>query len=140
MDRHTRRGFLATIGKGTLGMVGLSALGGIFTAKDDTVVGASASTLNVGLLTSITGVFQGFGVFMSGGAHVAVDEINRRGGILGRKINLIIADDQSGGAAGATQARRLLFQDNVDVLIGTVNSDTTLSVLPLVKQAGLRAS
>jgi ABC-type branched-subunit amino acid transport system substrate-binding protein len=136
MERHTRGAFLATIGKGTRGMAGLSALGGIFTAMDDTVVGASASTLNVGLLTSITGVFQGFGVFMSGGAHVAVDEINRRGGILGRPINLIIADDQSGGAAGATQARRLLFQDNVDVLIGTVNSDTTLSVLPLVKQAG----
>jgi urea transport system substrate-binding protein len=86
-------------------------------------------------LTSVTGVFQGFGGFMQGGAHVAIDEINGRGGILGRKINLVVGDDQSGGPAGATQARRLLFDKNVDILIGTVNSDTTLSVLPLVKQA-----
>lgn len=135
MEQQSRRDFLATMGKTTLGAAGLTGMGGLFAACGSSNSSSSSGPLKVGLLTSITGVFQGFGSFMSGGAHIAVSEINSRGGILGRKIQLFIADDQSGGPAGATQARRLLFDKSVDVLMGTVNSDTTLSVLPLVKQA-----
>jgi len=72
---------------------------------------------------------------MGHGAQLAVDEVNAAGGIGKRKVELVIADDKSEATTGSSQARRLIDQNKVDLLVGTVGSDETLAVIPLIDRA-----
>ncbi|MFX8601164.1 ABC transporter substrate-binding protein, partial [Acinetobacter baumannii] len=65
-------------------------------------------------------------------AELAVAEINARGGVLGRPLELVVADDGS-GAAGAQKAfDSLIFQKKVDVLISMETSAARNAALPIV--------
>ncbi|MDF3042710.1 MAG: hypothetical protein K0Q71_5416, partial [Thermomicrobiales bacterium] len=96
---------------------------------------ATGEPITVGLLAPVTGVFADFGVLMNNATNLAVEKINAEGGILGRPLTVISEDDQGDPAVATERARKLLVQDNVDILMGTVSSATTLAVLPLVDQA-----
>ncbi|MCI0636441.1 MAG: ABC transporter substrate-binding protein, partial [Actinobacteria bacterium] len=64
---------------------------------------AQGSAIKIGVLTSLTGAFAPWGIQTRAGMALAVNEINRSGGVKGRgqgrKLNLAVADDQSGPAA-----------------------------------------
>lgn len=96
---------------------------------------STADDFTIGLIASQSGVFSAFGAPMENGAELAAEEINAAGGIDGRKIRVVTVDDKSDATTAAAQARRLLQDDDVDLLIGTVGSDATLAVLPLVNRA-----
>ena len=69
-------------------------------------------------------------------SELAVEEINAAGGILGRQVELVVADDGS-GAQGAQRAfDSLVFQDDVDVLISMETSAARNAGLPIVNRAG----
>ena len=69
-------------------------------------------------------------------SELAAEEINAAGGILGRQIELVVADDGS-GAQGAQRAfDSLVFQDNVDVLISMETSAARNAGLPIINRAG----
>ena len=95
----------------------------------------TGAPITVGLLAPVTGVFADFGDLMTKATNLAVQKVNGEGGILGRPLNVIAEDDQGDPAVATERARKLLVQDNVDILMGTVSSATTLAVLPLVDQA-----
>jgi ABC-type branched-subunit amino acid transport system substrate-binding protein len=97
---------------------------------------AAGEPIVVGLLAPVTGVFADFGDLMTKATDLAVQQVNAEGGILGRPLTVIAEDDQGDPAIATERARKLLVQDNVDILMGTVSSATTLAVLPLVNQAG----
>lgn len=71
------------------------------------------------------------------GAEMAVSEINAAGGVLGRKIELVPADDQSNPTAGVSEARRLVEVEKVDALLGTVISQVNLAVSPIVVRGNI---
>lgn len=96
---------------------------------------AAGPPITVGLLAPVTGVFADFGDLMTKATNLAVEKVNAEGGILGRPLTVIAEDDQGDPAIATERARKLLVQDNVDILMGTVSSATTLAVLPLVDQA-----
>jgi ABC-type branched-subunit amino acid transport system substrate-binding protein len=96
---------------------------------------AAGEPITVGLLAPVTGIFADFGDLMTKAMNLAVDRVNAEGGILGRPLTVIAEDDQGDPAVATERARKLLVQDNVDILMGTVSSATTLAVLPLVDQA-----
>jgi ABC-type branched-subunit amino acid transport system substrate-binding protein len=96
---------------------------------------ATGEPITVGLLAPVTGVFADFGDLMTKATDLAVQRVNDEGGILGRPLTVIAEDDQGDPAVATERARKLLVQDNVDILMGTVSSATTLAVLPLVDQA-----
>jgi ABC-type branched-subunit amino acid transport system substrate-binding protein len=96
---------------------------------------AAGEPIVVGLLAPVTGVFADFGDLMTKATNLAVERVNAEGGILGRPLTVIAEDDQGDPAVATERARKLLVQDNVDILMGTVSSATTLAVLPLVDQA-----
>ncbi|MFN8590618.1 MAG: substrate-binding protein [Thermomicrobiales bacterium] len=96
---------------------------------------ASGEPITIGLLAPVTGVFADFGDLMTKATNLAVQRVNDEGGILGRPLTVIAEDDQGDPAVATERARKLLMQDNVDILMGTVSSATTLAVLPLVDQA-----
>jgi ABC-type branched-subunit amino acid transport system substrate-binding protein len=96
---------------------------------------AAGEPITIGLLAPVTGVFADFGDAMTKATDLVVSKVNDEGGILGRPLVVIAEDDQGDPAVATERARKLLVQDNVDILMGTVSSATTLAVLPVVDQA-----
>ncbi len=65
---------------------------------------------------------------------IAVNEINKAGGLLGRKIELIVVDDEMKPEKGAAAVERLVTVDKVDVLIGGMSSGVHLGQIPIMKK------
>jgi ABC-type branched-subunit amino acid transport system substrate-binding protein len=84
----------------------------------------------VGVVADHTGFMSGHGQSIEMGAHLAADQINARGGVLGRKIKLIVLDGQSDPATSGTRARELIDRYHVSLLLGTTTSATTLAAIP----------
>jgi branched-chain amino acid transport system substrate-binding protein len=68
------------------------------------------------------------------GHEMAVDEINARGGVLGRKLQLVVRDDQSKPDVGVREARDLILKENVDFLTGVIHSGVALAVSEVAKE------
>ena len=131
MDKLSRRDVLklGAAGGGALALGGVPHRGARFRAR------AQADEIKIGLLAPVTGVFADFGDLMRKATDLAVQKVNAEGGILDRQLRVIAEDDQGEPTVAAERARKLLLQDEVDILMGTVSSATTLAVLPLVNQA-----
>src|ERR671925_601687 len=99
---------------------------------------AQGSPIKLGVLTSLTGNFAPWGVQVRAGMALAVNEINRSGGVKGRgqgrKLNLVIADDQSGPAA-IDGFRRLTQQENVVSVGGIIGSNVAVPTARLTEEA-----
>ncbi len=69
------------------------------------------------------------------GIDVAIQEINASGGIAGRKIVTVTADTQTDPTVGVGEAKRLVLQEKVDLIIGPVISQVLLAALPVMNDA-----
>jgi len=67
--------------------------------------------------------------------QMGVDEINAKGGVLGRKLELVVADETENPEAGINAVKKLTADDKVDVLIGGYTSGVTLAQLPHIARA-----
>jgi branched-chain amino acid transport system substrate-binding protein len=93
--------------------------------------GASAQeTIKIGVLEPLTGPFAASGTYVANGAKIAADEINAKGGVLGKKIELIIEDNKSNPTEAASVAEKLMVRDKVPVMMGAWGSSLTLAVMP----------
>jgi branched-chain amino acid transport system substrate-binding protein len=99
---------------------------------------AQTSPIKVGVLTSLTGAFTAWGIQTRAGMALAVNEINRSGGVKGRGqgrlLNLVVADDQSSPTAGIDSYRRLTQQEGVVSVGGVISSDVALATARLAEQ------
>jgi len=97
---------------------------------------ASAQEIKIGFPGPVTGPASFLGQHMKWGAEQAVDEINKRGGVLGRKLSFVMQDSVCRPADSVAAAEKLLSQDKVDVLLGDLCSGATLALMPVVEKAG----
>jgi branched-chain amino acid transport system substrate-binding protein len=67
--------------------------------------------------------------------QMAIDEINAKGGVLGRKLEMVAADETENPEQGISAIRKLTADEKVDVLIGGYTSGVTLAQLPHISQA-----
>ena len=89
----------------------------------------AADALKIGLDNPLTGPLAGNGKNELIGCQLAVDEINAKGGILGREVELIVEDSTSSDAGTAVlKARKLIDGDKVDFLLGNQNSALSLAI------------
>ncbi|MGA2792100.1 MAG: ABC transporter substrate-binding protein [Roseiarcus sp.] len=89
----------------------------------------AADAVKIGLDNPLTGTYAGPGKNELIGCQLAVEQINAKGGILGRNVELIVEDSTSGDAGTAVQkARKLIDGDKVDFLLGNVNSALALAM------------
>ncbi|HEY1729059.1 MAG TPA: ABC transporter substrate-binding protein [Candidatus Baltobacteraceae bacterium] len=95
---------------------------------------AQSATVKIGYIDSFSGPLADIGQHQRKGIQVAVDELNRRGGV---HYELVPADDASKPATGVNEARRLFTQENIDVLMTGTSSAVTLAIGPLAEQAGI---
>ncbi|WP_407178775.1 ABC transporter substrate-binding protein [Bradyrhizobium sp. STM 3562] len=91
---------------------------------------ASAETIKIGVNEPLTGAFAASGTYVVNGAKIAADEINAKGGILGKKIELVIEDNKSNPTEAAAVAEKLITSDKTPVLMGAWGSSLTLAVMP----------
>lgn len=85
----------------------------------------SPKTMRVGILASLSGGGAEYGIAMKEGADMARDEINARGGIRGKPLELIYRDDRNDMGENGHQTVKLLFDDKVLAIIGSVHSGCT---------------
>ena len=100
-------------------------------------IGEAADTLKIGLVEELTGVYAGPASNEVQGFNVAADAWNKRGGVMGRKVELVVEDCANDPGVGAQKARKLVNQDKVVALAGTVNSGVSLSVAGAANSLGV---
>ena len=91
---------------------------------------AHAQAIRIGVNEPLTGAFAASGTYVVNGAKIAADEINAKGGVLGRKIELVIEDNKSNPTEAAAVAEKLITSDKTPVMMGAWGSSLTLAVMP----------
>ncbi len=100
-----------------------TALGALQLAGPFIIKARGEEPVKIGLDNPLTGTFAALGKNELIGCQLAVDEINAKGGILGRKVELLVEDSTSGDASVAVQkANKLIDRDKVTFLLGNINS------------------
>jgi len=98
---------------------------------------AQQEPLKVGLIQPLSGPIAAAGSYITNGAKIALDRVNAKGGVKGRKLELIIEDNKSDPAETRNAAEKLIVRDKVPVLIGAWGSSMTLAMMPLAAQHGV---
>ncbi len=93
------------------------------------ITARAEETVKIGLDNPLTGTYAALGKNEEWGAKLAVEQMNAKGGILGRQVELLSEDSTSGDAGTAVQkARKLIERDKVNFLLGNVNSGLSLAM------------
>lgn len=94
----------------------------------------SSKPIKVGASISLTGAYAGEGPSALNGYKLAVAEINKNGGLFGRKLQLLASDDKSDPGTAIRLYTKLITQDRVDLLIGPYSSPISQAIVPLVEK------
>ncbi|HEX7388436.1 MAG TPA: ABC transporter substrate-binding protein [Castellaniella sp.] len=125
ISRRTALKLAATMGAATI-------------ATPKIVMAAGEQPVKLGIDNPLTGTYAITGRNELHGMELAVEEINAKGGILGRPAKLIVEDSTSGDAGVAVQkARKLIDKDKVDFLVGNVNSGLTMAMSAVAYEKGV---
>jgi branched-chain amino acid transport system substrate-binding protein len=92
--------------------------------------GFAADPIKVGMTQPLTGAVAASGNYVANGAKIALDVLNRAGGVLGRPIELILEDNKSNPREAVASVEKLVLSDKVPVLIGAWSSTFTLAIMP----------
>ena len=86
--------------------------------------------IKIGVTQPLTGAFAASGNYVAQGAKMAEEHINAAGGVLGRKIQLVIEDNKSNPTEAVATAEKLIGRDKVPVMMGAWSSTLTLAIMP----------
>ena len=115
----------------TLAVLGLSAA---------MTVGAlslrAADTIKIGVIAPLTGPAAESGRYQTQGARLAVEEVNKAGGVLGKKLELVIEDDQTTNPGGIMAFSKLAGNKDISAFIGSVRSTQVKAMSPDVIKVG----
>lgn len=92
------------------------------------------STIKVGIVDTYTGPATTFTMDVLDGFKLAVNDINAKGGVLGKKIEYTTRDEKFKPDIGLAMAKELVLKENVDILMGTINSATALAISDFAKK------
>ena len=92
-------------------------------------------TIKIGEFASMTGKEATFGQFAHKGTQLAIDEVNAAGGVLGKKIELLLEDNQSKAGESATIVKKFISRDKVVAILGEIVSSRSLEAAPLCQNA-----
>lgn len=95
---------------------------------------AQDKPIKVGLITDLTGISAAYTRSQVNGVQLAVDQINASGGLLGRKIEVLVRDSQLKPDLGTSHTRDLITRENVDFLVGPNSSAVGMTVSAVAKQ------
>src|SRR5436305_1566697 len=96
-----------------------------------------AKPYKIGSLQPLSGSGAAGGKTALVGIQMAVDRINKSGGINGRPVELIVADDESKPDVGRRKVEKLIVDDNIDLHVGGVLSNICLACMPVWEEHGI---
>ena len=117
-------------------LIAATLVGGVLSAcgsssgSDD----GSDKPIVIGASVSKTGAYSGSAKYALQGTELAIKDINEAGGLSGRKVELVVYDDQSDPATAVKLYTKLISQDKADLLIGPYSSAITEAVAPLAEK------
>src|SRR5260221_6736878 len=100
-------------------------------------VGAQQPPIKIGMSMPQTGGLAGGGKASLLGIEIWRDDVNAKGGLLGRKVELVVYDDKSSATETRAIYSKLLDVDRADLLFAPYGTVPTAPLMPLVKQRGL---
>ena len=119
---------------GLAALLSISLVAGCGTAKSSGTNESadSSAPIKVGANLELTGGTAMFGQAAQNAINLAFDQQNAKGGVLGRKLQLIAADNKSDAGESTAAVTKLVTQDKVVAVIGSMTSSVTLAAIPVV--------
>ena len=99
-----------------------------------TTPSSKVDSIKFGIIGPYTGPNAKPGQSMKQGVNLAVEEINKAGGVKGKKLEPMFEDDASVPAQSVSATEKLITKDEVSFLIGTFNSATTLADMKIIER------
>ncbi|GAA0779989.1 ABC transporter substrate-binding protein [Castellaniella ginsengisoli] len=99
----------------------------------------AADAIKIGVSGPFTGGSSSMGVSMRDGVRLAVQEVNAKGGVLGRQIELIERDDEAKNERGVQIAQELINREKVVATVGLINTGVTLASTRFYQNASIPA-
>ena len=99
-----------------------------------TSASAFSQPIKIGFLYVFSGRLAHYGYAAKQGATIAIENLNKEGGILGRKIIAVYEDTKLEPTAGIKAAEKLIRDERVDVLMGIVSSSVAKAVAPVANE------
>src|SRR5215471_12166453 len=99
--------------------------------------GQKGSEILIGEYGSLTGNDATFGTSTRDGIQMAVDEVNKAGGVLGKQLKVLVEDDQSKPEEAVTVVTKLISSDRVIAVLGEVASSRSKAAAPIAQQNGI---
>ena len=91
----------------------------------------ASGELRIGGIVSMSGAAEPYGIMIKKGMDLAVEELNRAGGVEGKKIAILYRDDDTNIDVGKSAAKELIVKERVPVIIGPVSSSVSIAVAPI---------
>ena len=121
-----RKRFTATLGF-TLYCVGTAFIGSAH----------AAGPIRIGLVAEITGQAAEAGVYTVNGAKLAIEDINKAGGVLGRQVELHVEDSQGSNPGAVLAFTKLFSRRDIPVIVGPIRSTQIQAASPSIAKAGI---
>ncbi len=134
MGEISRRRFLQLSAMAGGGLILGDLAGQVLGWTPGTRVAHAAEPIKIGILDPLSSPYKTSSIHDVHGANVAVDLYNKRGGVLGRQVVILEADDASNPEMAVKAATKFVKEDRVDFLMGTFNADCALAVSELARK------
>jgi len=95
---------------------------------------AQAQTYKIGVLLPSTGTGANYMAHCIKGLPVAIAELNKRGGLLGKQVQMVYRDDETKPDVGARETKSLILNDKVDAIFGTYSSAVALAMQEIIHE------
>src|ERR1700721_3088571 len=105
-----------------------AALGAFQVASPFIIQARGETPIRMGMVDPLTGVYAAPAGNEVTGAKLAVEQMNAKGGILGRQVELLVEDSANDVGTGVQKARKLIERDQVNFMIGDVNSGIAAAI------------
>ncbi|MBI1396528.1 MAG: ABC transporter substrate-binding protein [Betaproteobacteria bacterium] len=128
---------MAQVDRRTVLKAGAALAGSALATPAILTYGRGESPVKLGMVDPLTGVYAAVALSEVAGAKVAVEDINKKGGILGREVELLVEDSANNVGTGVQKARKLIDRDRVNCVIGDVNSAIALAMAGVTSEKGV---
>ncbi|HEY2137043.1 MAG TPA: ABC transporter substrate-binding protein [Xanthobacteraceae bacterium] len=115
--------------------LGTLALGGLMLAAAGPA--RAADPIRIGMVVPLTGPIAESGKYGIQGARLAIEEVNKAGGVLGRPLELVTEDDQSANPTTILAFNKLAGDKNIVAFLGPTRSTQIQAIAPAVQKAGI---
>ena len=134
MTEFSRRRFLQLSAVSGAALMFGDLIGPVMGLTGKASLAATGEPIKIGILDPLSSPYKTSSIHDVHGANVAVDWFNKRGGVLGRPVVILEADDASNPETAVKVATKFIKEDRVDVLMGTFNGDCALAVSALAQK------